>query len=299
VFSSEFTFVGRQNYGSKVQLTPAVLDSATLTPQGRKRIQQVVGALLYYGRAIDGMIMMAISSLASQQATSTEDTEAKLIQLLNYSATHPDATIRYRASNMILNIHSDAGNLNEPEARSRAGGHFFMSSKPINGEQQHNGSILTLSTILRMVVASAAEAEIGALFLNAKEGVNIRNILKEMWHPQLATPMQTDNTTAHGILRGTCKQQRSKAIDMRLYWVRDRAQQGQFDIEWGPSVQNLGGYFTKHHPPPPTIKGFGVCTYTVNIHRSTYQRHIKRLRKGVLIVHYLPARQPVIKRTRP
>jgi hypothetical protein len=52
-----------------------------------------------------------------------------------------------------------------------------MSSTPKHGVQQHNGSILTLSTILRMVVASAAEAEIGALFLNAKEGVNIRNII--------------------------------------------------------------------------------------------------------------------------
>jgi hypothetical protein len=56
-----------------------------------------------------------------------------------------------------------------------------------------------------MVVASAAEVEIGALFLNAKEGVNIRNILREMGHPQPATPLQTDNTTAHTILRGTCK----------------------------------------------------------------------------------------------
>jgi hypothetical protein len=170
-------------YGAIIHLTPTVLDSPSLTPQGRKRIQQVVGALLYYGRAIDGTIMTAISSLASQQATATEDTEAKLTQLLNYCSTHPDATIRYHASDMILNIHSNAGYLNEPEARSRAGGHFFMSSTPKNGVQQHNGSVLTLSTILRMVVASAAEAEIGALFLNAKEGVNIRNILKEMGHP--------------------------------------------------------------------------------------------------------------------
>jgi hypothetical protein len=70
-----------------------------------------------------------------------------------------------------------------------------------------------------------------------------------MGHPQPATPMQTDNTTAHGILRGTCKQQRSKAIDMIFYWVRDRAHQGQFDIGWGPSAKNVGDYFTKHHPP--------------------------------------------------
>jgi hypothetical protein len=148
---------------------------------------------------------------------------------------------------MILNIYSNAGYLNEPVARSRAGGHFFMSSKPRNGEQKHNGAVLTLSTILRMVVASAAEAEIGALFLNVKEGVNIRNILWEMGHPQHVTPMQTDNTTAHGILRGTFKKQRSKAIYTRFFWVRDRAQQQQFDIGWGPSAHKLGGYFTKHH----------------------------------------------------
>jgi hypothetical protein len=123
---------------------------------------------------------------------------------------------------------------------------LFISSKPHKGEQQHSGAILTLSTILRMVVASAAEAEMGALFLNGIEGVNIWNILAEMGHPQPASPLQTDNTTAHTILRGTCKQQCSKAIDMRLYWLRDHAVQNQFDIGWGPSAQNLGDYFTKH-----------------------------------------------------
>jgi hypothetical protein len=65
---------GTPQYGSKVQLTPEFLDSPTLTPQGRKRIQQVVGALLYYGHAIDGTIMTAISSLAYQQGTTTEET---------------------------------------------------------------------------------------------------------------------------------------------------------------------------------------------------------------------------------
>jgi hypothetical protein len=72
-----------------------------------------------------------------------------------------------------------------------------------------------------------------------------------MGHPQLAAPMQTDNTTAHGILRGTCKQQHSKAIYMRFYWVRDRAEQGQFDIGWGPSAEDLGEYFTNYPPAPP------------------------------------------------
>jgi Fe-S oxidoreductase len=98
-----------------------------------------------------------------------------------------------------------------------------------------------------MVVSGAAEAEIGALLLNAKEGVNIRNILKELGHTQPATPMHTYNTTAHIIICGACKQQCSKAIDMRFYWVHERAQKGQYDIGWGPSAQNVGDYFTKHH----------------------------------------------------
>jgi hypothetical protein len=181
-------------------------------------------------------MLTAISALAYQQATETDDTNLKLLQLL-----------RYADCEMILNIHSGAGYLNETEAKSRAGGHFCMSSKPKGGQQPHNGALLTLSKILRMVVASAAEAEMGALFLNAKEGANIKNILRDMGYPHPATPLQTDNTTAHAILRGTCKQQRSKAIDMCFYWVRDRTVQNQFDIGWGPSAQNIGDYFTKHH----------------------------------------------------
>jgi hypothetical protein len=49
--------------------------------------------------------------------------------------------------------------------------------------------------------------------------------------------MQTDNSTA-----------RSRAIDMRFYWVRDRVKQGHFDIYWAPGSTNLADYFTKHHP---------------------------------------------------
>jgi hypothetical protein len=173
--------------------------------------------------------------------------------MLDYCATHPNATIRYKTSEMILNIHSDAGYLNEPKARSRAGGNFVMSSTRKKGDQQHNGPLLTLSTILKIVVSSAAEAEIGALFLNAKEGVNI---LKELGHPQPATPVQTENTTAHGIIRGTCKQHLSKAIDMRFYWVRDHAQQGQYDIGVGPICPKFGRLFykTPHASPPQRNK---------------------------------------------
>jgi hypothetical protein len=61
--------------------------------------------------------------------------------------------------------------------------------------------------------------------------------------------METDNTTATGYSNGKIKQKRTKSMDMRFYWIKDRVKQGQFQIYWGPGFQNLADYFTKHHLP--------------------------------------------------
>ena len=96
-------------------------------------------------------------------------------------------------------------------------------------------------------MASAAEAEVGALYLNAQEVLCIWQCLIELGHLQPATPIKTDNSTAKGILTKTIKQKRSKAIDMQFYWLKDRAEQGQFNIYWEPGKHNLTNYPTKHH----------------------------------------------------
>ncbi len=169
--------------------------------------------------------------------------------------THPDATIRYHASDMILKIHSDASYLSEPKARSRAGGHFFLSDRPTDLSQPPitaptpNGPLHTSSVILRNVMASAAEAEIGALFVNAQDGTVLRTTLIELGHPQPATPVMVDNATAVGIANRTVKQIRSRAMDMLFYFLRYRVRQNHFLVYWKPGRENLGDYFTKHHPP--------------------------------------------------
>ena len=101
---------------------------------------------------------------------------------------------------------------------------------------------------MREVLSSAAEAELGALFHNGKEACPLRIALEELGHPQPATPMATDNNTASGIATDTVKQKRSKAIDMRFYWIRDRVRQGQFQIYWSKGQTNRADYFSKHHP---------------------------------------------------
>ncbi len=139
-----------------------------------KIVQQVIGGVLYYARAVDLTVLPALSAIASDQASATETTEAHVQQLLDYLATHPHATVRYHKSDMILNIHSDASYLSETRARSRVAGHFFLGSTPTDNQPiELNGAIYTLCGILKIVVASAAEAELGALFMNIKDGVII------------------------------------------------------------------------------------------------------------------------------
>eukprot|EP00957_Ditylum_brightwellii_P159893 12170741-Ditylum_brightwellii.AAC.1 len=145
-------------------------------------------------------------------------------QLLDYVTTHPNATIQYLASNMILVVHSDASYLSERNARSRAAGHFYLANK--TNEDLNNGVILTLSSIICHVVASASKAKLAALFYNAQEAVPLRITLEEMGHPQPKIPLITNNNTAHGLTQGSMIPKQSKAMDMQFHWLKDRKCQG-------------------------------------------------------------------------
>jgi hypothetical protein len=42
-------------------------------------------------------------------------------------------------------------------------------------------------------------------------------------HPQLATPLKTDNSTSNSFVHANIKQRRSKTWDMRWNWLRDKS----------------------------------------------------------------------------
>eukprot|EP00957_Ditylum_brightwellii_P105260 8023753-Ditylum_brightwellii.AAC.1 len=128
-----------------------------------------MGTLLYYSRAVDPTLAVALSTIASKQANATQETAEACHQLVNYVAMHPDATVHFLTSDMILTIHSDASYLSESKARSRAAGHFYLANK--NNEEFNNAAVLTLLTIIRHAVTLMSEAELAALFYNAREAV--------------------------------------------------------------------------------------------------------------------------------
>jgi hypothetical protein len=97
-------------------------------------------------------------------------------------------------------------------------------------------------------MSSAQEAETGAGYLNARDMVPLRQTLAELGHPQGPSPLQFDNKCATDLMNDKIRQKRSKVMDMRFYWLRDRVRQNQFHIHWKKGTSNLGDYVTKHHP---------------------------------------------------
>jgi hypothetical protein len=234
------------SYGTRVQ-TPYIDSTSTISPERAHRIQEIVGVFLYLARALDHTHLHAVTRVAALQSRPTEAVAAAAEQLLHYAATWPEAELVYHASDMVLRVHSDASFNSEPNARSRAGGFFYLGD--VENPDLINGGLLANSKVISSVVCAASEAEYGSLFKNGQAAAPLRYTLADLGHPQMQpTPIITDNSVAAGIANDTVTQRRSKSTDMRFHWIRDRVRQGQFEVIWKPGHQNLADYFTKVHP---------------------------------------------------
>ena len=143
--------------------------------------------------------------ISTQQTAPTENTIQKVKKYLDYAANHPDAIITYRASGMV----------SETKARSRAGGHFFMYDNA--AIPSNNGAAINIYQIIKAVMYSAAEADLGALFINCQEAIPARQALEIMRHRQPPTPMHTNNTTALGVVTNNISSKLLKSMDIKLH----------------------------------------------------------------------------------
>jgi hypothetical protein len=107
-------------YSAKTQYT-----TKNETPSRTAKQCLTIQSVLYHARAVDPTVLMPLNDITMQQTKAIAKTQAATNQLLDYLATHPDATIRYHASDMVLHIHSDASYLSVSNARSHLGGLFF------------------------------------------------------------------------------------------------------------------------------------------------------------------------------
>ena len=233
-------------YGPHATATPTEDLSPPLDEVKKKRLQGIIGTFLYYARALDITAAFPTAKLAS--LPHTQHTEELAYHFLGYMAAHPDAHVTFKRSDMQHNCHSDASFHGETLARSRAAGLHFLGHFDPATDTTPNGCVEYLTTIIDVVVASATEAELAAIFLNAQIAVSLRHALTFLGHPQGPSLIVSDNLVGVNILNGTAKSKRSRSMDLRFFWVKDRISQQQFKLSWAPGANNLADYLTKIHP---------------------------------------------------
>ena len=100
-----------------------------LTPNSKKLVQKVIGALVLYERVVDSTLLVAPRPLDAAQAKVTQETMMSMKQLLHYCTTHLNAKLRLSASDMILKIYRYYSYLSEFKIHSILGACFYMETK--------------------------------------------------------------------------------------------------------------------------------------------------------------------------
>jgi len=107
-----------KRYGTDAQ-PPLPRDiSQKLTDKEIEQVQKIVRSILYYTRTVDMIVLMALSTIASEQTKGTERTLEKVYQVLDYLVTHPNAVVQFHTPDMAMSIHLDVSYLSKPNARS-------------------------------------------------------------------------------------------------------------------------------------------------------------------------------------
>lgn len=96
------------------------------------------------------------------QKWNTQETAKALTDFLNFCAANPDAKATYGASDMILYNQSDASYLVATKSELRSGGYKYLGNN-VNNKQIISCPIAIIAKIIQVVMASAVEAEVGAL----------------------------------------------------------------------------------------------------------------------------------------
>jgi hypothetical protein len=234
-------------FGQTTQLTHVDPYRPPLSTEGVKRIQGIIGVLLYYACAVDNKLLATLITLSSQQATATEATNVAMNQLLDYMATYPGDGTTYHACDMILCAHADAGFYNESKGRSQANAHIFISKRDSLPQAQWSGSLNLPDNEVCHVFCRQSRTW-HSLHHSQGNGPPLSDLIKMGWL-QPRTPIQTDKSTAVGATNFNIVPQKNKSMDLRLWWLCCQESQQQFRYYWDKVSHNWADYHTKHHPP--------------------------------------------------
>ncbi|OWZ33152.1 hypothetical protein C356_05475 [Cryptococcus neoformans c45] len=207
--------------------TPAVL-----TPY-----QELVGSLLWLTGCTRPDIAFAASFLARYTASPTEEHWQLALRVLSYLSHTQGLGITLGGVKPTRTLTCDADWAGcEQTTRSTSGYVTYFCGSPVSWCSKRQ----------RTTASSTMEAEYIAASEATREVIWLRNLLQELYLPQVGpSTLLVDNEAAINLSKNPLLHGKSKHIDIRYHVIRERVELGDLTVEYIPTAQQRADVFTK------------------------------------------------------
>jgi hypothetical protein len=254
---------------------------------------------LLYARALDLSLLTAVCQLSSHQSTPTQHDLSSAHRLLNYVSSHPNPHKTIHPSSMASCPELSravwlAARLGLVTPHPTFLTHPRKSQTKLERQTVPCPCLLpvTIPPLLShttpchpqrplhafcqripVVVASVTEAEYAAAFGGGQVLVELTLTLTNLGHPQQSHPLLfVDNECAIVLATSSVRPKKSKSIDMRLDWIKERAGQNCFRLVFLPGLINPADFFTKILPTYRHIAAIPFLQSSLQSSRCSHQQ---------------------------
>ena len=206
------------------------------------RYRELVGCLMYLVAGTRPDIAAAVGQLARYMSDPAKHHWTAAKHVLRYLRGTMELGLIYSMPSVMSSAHilqgfADADWASDTTTRRSTTGYAFM----LNG-----AAVSWASKTQQTVALSTAEAEYMAVCAATQEAIHLRQLLQELGYPQDTTKIYEDNQPCIFIANNPATSTRTKHIDIRALFVRERIKRGEIILAYLPTEEMIADSLTKN-----------------------------------------------------
>ena len=217
-----------------------VRSGAKVVPEGtRVWFHKIVAMVLYLAKRTKPECLTATAYLATRVNRCDEDDVEKLHRLVRYLRETKEAgvTLRPGTLGLTVRLYVDASYGVHADGKSHTGSCIAIGDV---------GAVHCRSSKQTIVTKSSTEAELVGLSDSANQGIHVRNFLILQGHKIGPVILYQDNQSCMALMeRGRAGAERTRHIQIRYFWVKERVQTGEVRVEYLRSEDMYANVLTK------------------------------------------------------
>lgn len=198
--------------------------------------QEAVGCLLYLSQGTRPDIAFAVNNVSRFNANHGKQHWMAVKRIFRYLRGTVNKKLYYAKSSHGLIGYSDADWAGEIENRRSCTGYVFTRG---------NGAISWNSKLQQTVALSTTEAEYMALSAATQEVLWLRQFEQQFWSLAYPTMIFCDNRSAICLTKNDAYQRRSKHIDIRHHFIRQKCSTNEIKVAYIGTNDMLADGLTK------------------------------------------------------